>query len=853
MPNQPPILEMKHISKSFPGVKALNDVTFQVAAGEIHCLVGENGAGKSTLMKVLSGVYPYGMYTGDILFNGEVQKFSGISDSERVGIAIIYQELALVPEMTVYENIFLGNEIRKGLTIDWNETIKRATEALKKVRLDVNPETKVKHLGVGKQQLIEIAKALSKDVKLLILDEPTAALNEDDSENLLNLIRELKGHGVSCVMISHKLKEVIAIADTVTVLRDGQTICTLDAHKGEVSEHVLIKHMVGREINNIYPTRQRNPFKATGGAVEAAKAAGVKVISYDRLITNTKVVDYFVTFDSIAVGVQQARYLVDRAQGKGNPLYLYAGAPSDNNAFLFLQGAWGVLQPKIADGTFVIKNSSQASKLQANVALTRDQASAIFGQITTNWDRHTAHNLAQFNLAGVTAADKGNVFVLAPNDNTARAIGDVFAADPDVKSYVITGMDAEEASLPYILEGKQSMTVFKDVRTLVQAAVDAAVALLKGQAPATNGVFNNGAMDVPALQSPVIAVDQTNAKAMLVDSGYYKVSDAAGAAQKSAVAGNVAIGVVLPTADEPRWLQDRARFQAAFKAAGYNAEILFSQGNAAKEKENIETLVAKGIKVLIICPQGGGEVVLEVKNWNAYDPAVGREILKDVNFNVKKGEIVGFAGLMGSGRTELALSLFGNPKNYRTRGEIYIQGTKQHFTHPHEAIAAGIAYATEDRKAAGLILIQDVKQNTTLANLQEIARRGVVDGNAEIKVAEEYRSSLNIKTPSIVQKVGNLSGGNQQKVQIAKWLFVKPDLLILDEPTRGIDVGAKYEIYTIMTRLVEQGMSIIMISSELPEVLGMSDRVYIVSAGRITGELPIEEATQEKIMQLATS
>ena len=208
---------------------------------------------------------------------------------------------------------------------------------------------------------------------------------------------------------------------------------------------------------------------------------------------------------------------------------------------------------------------------------------------------------------------------------------------------------------------------------------------------------------------------------------------------------------------------------------------------------------------------------------------------------------------MGSGRTELALSLFGNSKGYRTEGEMWVSGKQQHFSHPHDAIAAGMAYATEDRKAAGLILIQDIKQNTTLANLQEIARRGVVDSNAEIKIAEEYRRSLNIKTPSIEQKVGNLSGGNQQKVCIAKWLFVKPDLLILDEPTRGIDVGAKYEIYTIMAELVQEGMSIIMISSELPEVLGMSDRVYVVSAGRITGELPIEEATQEKIMQLATS
>src|SRR5512136_116320 len=277
-----PLLEMKNITKEFPGVKALSNVSFRVAEGEIHCLVGENGAGKSTLMKVLSGVYPHGSYAGDILFNGEVQKFSGTSDSEKAGIAIIYQELALVPEMTVYENIFLGNEIKKGFRVDWNETIKRASEALKKVRLNVNPATKVKDLGVGKQQLIEIAKALSKEVKLLILDEPTAALNEDDSENLLKLIRDLKKHGVTCILISHKLKEVIAIADTVTVLRDGRTICTLDAHKGEVSEFVLIKHMVGREINNIYPERQHNPFEAaaTAAALEGAKAAGVKVISY---------------------------------------------------------------------------------------------------------------------------------------------------------------------------------------------------------------------------------------------------------------------------------------------------------------------------------------------------------------------------------------------------------------------------------------------------------------------------------------------------------------------------------------------------------------------------------------------
>ncbi|MDL1911729.1 ATP-binding cassette domain-containing protein [Chloroflexi bacterium CFX6] len=503
-----PILEMRNITKEFPGVKALNNVSFQVAEGEIHCLVGENGAGKSTLMKVLSGVYPYGEYEGDIIFGGEALRFSGIRDSEKAGIAIIYQELALVPEMTVFENIFLGHEISNGLIIDWNETIKRAGEMLRKVRLNVNPETKVKELGVGKQQLVEIAKALSRDVKLLILDEPTSALNEDDCDNLFELLRDLKNQGVTCVLISHKLKEVIAIADSVTVLRDGQTICTLDAKTGEVTETALIRNMVGREIENIYPKRER------------------------------------------------------------------------------------------------------------------------------------------------------------------------------------------------------------------------------------------------------------------------RKSD---------------------------------------------------------------------------------EVVLEVRNWTGYSPALGRTVLQSVNFHVKKGEIVGFAGLMGSGRTELALSIFGNPDGYKLNGELFVRSERKQFNHPQNAIRNGIAYVTEDRKGDGLILIQDVKQNITLANLREISKRFVVNGNAEVTVANEYKTSLNIKTPSVEQKVVNLSGGNQQKVSVAKSLFVKPNVLILDEPTRGIDVGAKFEIYTIMNRLVEQGMSIIMISSELPEILGMSDRVYILSSGRITGELPIEEATQEKIMHLATN
>lgn len=502
------ILEMNNITKEFPGVKALSDVNFKVEEGEIHCLVGENGAGKSTLMKVLSGVYPYGTYKGDIVLDGEVQKYATVRDSEKAGIAIIYQELALIPDMTVYENIFLGHEIKKGSTINWNETIVKAAEMLEKVKLNVNPEELVKNLGVGKQQLIEIAKALSKNVKLLILDEPTSALNENDSENLLELLSELKKQGITSIMISHKLKEVISIADTVTILRDGRTICSLSASKGEITENVIIKNMVGREIDNIYPKRDFHP------------------------------------------------------------------------------------------------------------------------------------------------------------------------------------------------------------------------------------------------------------------------SD---------------------------------------------------------------------------------EVVLELKNWSGFDPKHGREILKDISMNLKKGEIVGIAGLMGAGRTELAQSIFGNPAEYRLKGELFIHGQKKNFKRTSDAIRAGLAYVTEDRKGNGLILIQDVKQNISISNLRSIASNGVINQNEEINIANDYKSDLNIKTPSIAQTVGNLSGGNQQKVSLGKWLFAKPKILILDEPTRGIDVGAKYEIYTIMNELIKQGMSIIMISSELPEVLGMSDRVYVVSEGRITGELPIEEATQEKIMAMATN
>lgn len=501
------ILEMNNITKEFPGVKALSEVNFKVKRGEIHCLVGENGAGKSTLMKVLSGVYPYGDYTGDIVLNNTIQKYSGIADSEKAGIAIIYQELALVPELSVYENIFLGHEIKNGITIDWNETIAKSKELLKKVNLKINPTTKIKDLGVGRQQLVEIAKAFSKDVKLLILDEPTAALNEDDSENLLDLLRELKNEGITSIMISHKLKEVISIADTVTVLRDGKTICSLDAAKGEVTEHIIIKNMVGREINDIYPKRIRK---------------------------------------------------------------------------------------------------------------------------------------------------------------------------------------------------------------------------------------------------------------------------------------------------EP------------------------------------------------------GDIVLEVKNWSAYSNELGRSILKNVNFNVRKGEVVALAGLMGAGRTEFANSIFGNPREFKLSGDLFINGQPKKFKHTSDAIKSGLAYVTEDRKKEGLILIQNIKNNITIGNISSLSKKGVINEHEEINVAKRYKEDLTIKAPTIEQLLGNLSGGNQQKVSVGKWLFTEPDILILDEPTRGIDVGAKYEIYTIMNQLIEKGLSIIMISSELPEVLGMSDRIYVMAHGEITGEIDITEASQDKIMEMAT-
>ena len=501
------ILEMRNITKEFPNIKALDNVNFKVRRGEIHCLVGENGAGKSTLMKVLSGVWKYGTYTGDIVFDGEVQKFHSIADSEAKGIAIIYQELALFPELPIYENIYFGHEITTSGKINWNETIIRAKEMLDKVRLKVDPSIPVKRLNTGNQQLVEIAKALSKNCKLIIFDEPTSSLNEDDSEDLLNIMRELKEQGITCIMISHKLREVTAIADTITVLRDGSTICSLDAKTDDISEANIIRNMVGRSIDDVYPKRENHEF---------------------------------------------------------------------------------------------------------------------------------------------------------------------------------------------------------------------------------------------------------------------------------------------------------------------------------------------------------GDVMFEIRNLTVEDPKTGREILKNVNLNVRKGEIVGLQGLMGAGRTECALTVFGNPYGYKIKsGEVIMNGRSKMFRSPREAIKNGLAYVSEDRKGNGLVLIQDIKYNTTLANLKAIASGLSIDQNKEIVVANQYKKDINIKAPNVETKLRNLSGGNQQKVQIAKWLFTEPKVLILDEPTRGIDVGAKLEIYTLMNKMVEEGMCIIMISSELPEVLGMSDRLYVMSEGQITGELDASEATEEKVMKMA--
>jgi len=500
------ILVMKSITKSFPGVKALDEVDIEVKRGEIHFIVGENGAGKSTLMKVLSGIYPYGNYDGDIIFDNHIKHFHGIKDSVKNGIVIINQELALFPNLTIYENVFVGHEVeKKGRLVDWDKTRELSKKYLDMVGLKVDIYRLVSSLGVGSQQLVEIAKALSQNVKLLILDEPTAALNEDDSANLLKLLVELKNQGITSIMISHKLKEVEAIADSLTVLRDGKAIIRME--RKDINEQVIIKNMVGREIEDIFPKR-----------------------------------------------------------------------------------------PK------------------------------------------------------------------------------------------------------------------------------------------------------------------------------YKT----------------------------------------------------------------------------------GEILLETVHLNSFDKDLNRYIVSDNNIKLHKGEVVGIAGLMGAGRTELAHSIFGNPKKYKITGKTLVNNKSVVIKSPKDAIDLGIAYVSEDRKKDGLILQETISQNITISDLFKISKFGILNYFKQNRFAEKYVKDIDIRTPSILQEVKNLSGGNQQKVQVSKWLFSDPKILILDEPTRGIDVGAKYEIYTIINDLVAQGMGILIISSELPEILGMCDRIYVIAEGVQTAEFDIEDATPEKIMESAT-
>ena len=499
-----PILEMRDITKTFPGVKALTEVKLSVMPAEIHAIVGENGAGKSTLMKVLSGVYPHGTFTGKILFEGKEQQFNAISESEDVGIIIIHQELALVPLLSIAENIFLGHETSKLGVIDWYEAFGRTQELLAKVGLNESPDTLITNLGTGKQQLVEIAKALNKKVKLLILDEPTSSLNERDSDALLALLDEFRRQGISSILITHKLNEVTKIADRITVIRDGATIDTMDCSDGTVDEDRIIKAMVGRELSDRYPPR--------------------------------------------------------------------------------------------------------------------------------------------------------------------------------------------------------------------------------------------------------------------------------------------------------------------------HATI--------------------------------GEPVMEVSNWSVYHPHhADRKVIKDVSLNVRAGEVVGIAGLMGAGRTEFAMSIFGKSWGQKISGDVKLRGKPTDVSTISRAMKAGLAYVTEDRKTYGLVLIDHIKHNITLANLKGVSKNGVIDEIRELQVANGYRRDLGIRSSSVFQKTGNLSGGNQQKVVLSKWLFSGPDVLILDEPTRGIDVGAKYEIYGLINRLAEAGKAVIVISSEMPELLGISDRIYVMNEGRFVAEMPVAEASQEAIMR----
>lgn len=502
------ILEMRSITKEFPGVKALDKVSLQVKAGEIHSICGENGAGKSTLMKVLSGVYPYGTYQGDIIFQGHESRFKTIGSSEAAGIVIIHQELALIPELSITENIFLGNEPRRFGVIDWVQAKRRAVDLLARVGLEDDPDTQIKNLGVGKQQLVEIAKALDKSVKLLILDEPTAALNEADSQHLLDLILGLKGRGIASIMISHKLNEIEQISDSITIIRDGKTIETLDVKADGVNEDRIIRGMVGRTLENRFPDR-------------------------------------------------------------------------------------------------------------------------------------------------------------------TSVIGDVF---------------------------------------------------------------------------------------------------------------------------------------------------------------------------------------FEVKNWNVQHPlSAERMVVKNSSFTVRRGEVVGFAGLMGAGRTELAMSLFGRSYGTFLSGQVFLDGKEIQLRNVSEAIKNGIGYVSEDRKALGLNLLDNIQDSVVSAKLSKITTLSVIDKVEEHNVAESYRKSLRIKAPRVDEGVNKLSGGNQQKVVLAKWMFTDPEVLILDEPTRGIDVGAKTEIYGIIRDLAASGKGIILISSELPELLGVSDRIYTIFEGAITNELSADEANPETLLKSMTS
>ncbi len=504
----PVLLEMRSITKEFPGVKALSDVNLVVKAGEIHAICGENGAGKSTLMKVLSGVYPHGSYSGDIVYLGNEARFSDIRQSERAGIVIIHQELALIPDMSITENIFLGNEPRKFGAIDWKSAQKQALDLMARVGLDEDPDTLIKDIGVGKQQLVEIAKAFAKNVKLLILDEPTAALNEADSQHLLDLLRGLRERGITSIMISHKLNEIEAISDSITILRDGKSVETLDVKADGVDEDRIVRGMVGRELSSRFP------------------------------------------------------------------------------------------------------------------------------------------------------------------DHT-----------PNI-----------------------------------------------------------------------------------------------------------------------------------------------------------------------------GEVFFEVRDWNVRHPiSADRLVCKNESFQVRRGEIVGFAGLMGAGRTELAMSIFGRSYGVWQSGTIVKDGKEIQLKSVADAIHHGLAYVSEDRKAIGLNLLDDIKTSTVAAKLSKISHRGVLSQSEEYEAAEAYRKELRTKAPTVDEGVSKLSGGNQQKVVLAKWMFTDPDLLILDEPTRGIDVGAKYEIYGIIQRLADQGKGVIVISSELPELIGLCDRIYTVFEGQITGELSREQADPETLMKQMTS